>query len=183
MLRESFLNVHWLSCFRAGCFLPTNYLTLRIFMKTICSFHFEQKLKQLNIIFLIVYLLWKEKQSLFFLQSANFLQKYKIEQIQTVKTNLPYTSSCSIFKSNLIIPLKESLKNISSCCVIFLTYIFLNLCPFHSWRSAIFLRSVTMTTHRPSLVTHARDIWWTLDFANAFVSPGVNSRGELVTLA
>jgi hypothetical protein len=26
----------------------------------------------------------------------------------------------------------------------------------------------------------ARDDWWTLDFANAFVSPGVNSRGELV---
>jgi hypothetical protein len=26
------------------------------------------------------------------------------------------------------------------------------------------------------LVTHARDHWWTLDFANAFVSPGVNSR-------
>jgi hypothetical protein len=32
----------------------------------------------------------------------------------------------------------------------------------------------------PSLVTHARDHWWTLDFANAFVSPGVNSRWELV---
>jgi hypothetical protein len=31
-----------------------------------------------------------------------------------------------------------------------------------------------------SLVTHARDHWWTLDFANAFVSPGVNSRAELV---
>jgi hypothetical protein len=29
-------------------------------------------------------------------------------------------------------------------------------------------------------VTHAGDIWWTLDSANAFVSPGVNSRGELV---
>jgi hypothetical protein len=29
-------------------------------------------------------------------------------------------------------------------------------------------------------VTDARDIWWTLDSANAFVSPGVNSRGELV---
>jgi hypothetical protein len=29
-------------------------------------------------------------------------------------------------------------------------------------------------------VTHARDIWWTLDFPNVFVSPGVNSRGELV---
>jgi hypothetical protein len=40
-----------------------------------------------------------------------------------------------------------------------------------------------MTTHRmteTSLVSQARDIWWTLDFANAFVSPGVNSRGELV---
>jgi hypothetical protein len=32
----------------------------------------------------------------------------------------------------------------------------------------------------PRLVTHARDIWWTLGFANAFVSPGVNSRGGLV---
>jgi hypothetical protein len=31
-----------------------------------------------------------------------------------------------------------------------------------------------------SLVTHARDHWWPLDFANAFVSPGVNSRGELI---
>jgi hypothetical protein len=31
-----------------------------------------------------------------------------------------------------------------------------------------------------SLVSHARDIWWTLDFANAFVSPRVNSRWELV---
>jgi hypothetical protein len=31
-----------------------------------------------------------------------------------------------------------------------------------------------------SLATHARDHWWTLDFANAFVSPGVDSRAELV---
>ena len=78
-------------------------------MKTICSFHFElsQKLKQLNIIFLIIPLVKREAESII-LQSANFLQKYKIEQIQTVKTNLPYTSSCSIFKSNLIIPLQES---------------------------------------------------------------------------
>jgi hypothetical protein len=34
--------------------------------------------------------------------------------------------------------------------------------------------------HPLKFVGHARDIWWTLDFANAFVSPGVNSRGELV---
>jgi hypothetical protein len=32
----------------------------------------------------------------------------------------------------------------------------------------------------PRTVSHARDHWWTLDFANAFVSPGANSRGELV---
>jgi hypothetical protein len=29
------------------------------------------------------------------------------------------------------------------------------------------------------LVTHARDHWWTLDFANASLSPGVNSRVEV----
>jgi hypothetical protein len=35
--------------------------------------------------------------------------------------------------------------------------------------------------HPPNIVGHPRrDNWWTLDFANAFVSPGVNSRGELV---
>jgi hypothetical protein len=33
-----------------------------------------------------------------------------------------------------------------------------------------------MTTHTPC----ASDIWWTLDFASAFLSPGVNSRAELV---
>ena len=32
----------------------------------------------------------------------------------------------------------------------------------------------------PLTVTHARAHWWTLDLANAFVSPGINSRGELV---
>jgi hypothetical protein len=34
-----------------------------------------------------------------------------------------------------------------------------------------------MTTHTPC----ARDIWWTLDLASAFLSPDVNSRLELVT--
>jgi hypothetical protein len=33
-------------------------------------------------------------------------------------------------------------------------------------------------THTP--MNRARDNWWTLDFASAFLSPGVNSRGELV---
>jgi hypothetical protein len=35
-----------------------------------------------------------------------------------------------------------------------------------------------MTTHTP--MNHARDIWWTLDFASAILFPGVNSREELV---
>jgi hypothetical protein len=35
-----------------------------------------------------------------------------------------------------------------------------------------------MTT--PTPMSHARDNWWTLDFASAFLSPGVNSRGGLV---
>jgi hypothetical protein len=34
--------------------------------------------------------------------------------------------------------------------------------------------------HPLKIVGHARDHWWTLDFANAFVSPGVNSRWGLV---
>jgi hypothetical protein len=45
------------------------------------------------------------------------------------------------------------------------------------------LRSVRMTTHSTPLVSDARDHWWTLDFANAFVSTGVNSRGGISTLA
>jgi hypothetical protein len=34
--------------------------------------------------------------------------------------------------------------------------------------------------HPLKIFGHARDHWWTLDFAKALVSPGVNSRGELV---
>ena len=58
------------------CFLPTNYLTLQIFMKTICSFHFElsQKLKQLNIIFLMIPLVKREAESII-LQSAKCFAK------------------------------------------------------------------------------------------------------------
>ena len=153
-------------------------------MKTICSFHFElsQNLKQLNIKFLIIPLVKREAKSIF-LQSAIFLQKYKIEQIQMVNTNLPYTSSCSIFKSNLIIPLRESWKNFSSCCVIFLTYIF--------WIFGFFALST------PDGLPYFWDQWevhpWTIamrprllmDFTLRCVRfyPGVNSRAELVTLA
>jgi hypothetical protein len=37
-----------------------------------------------------------------------------------------------------------------------------------------------MTTHPKYTVTHARGRWWTSDFANVFLSPGLNSRAELV---
>jgi hypothetical protein len=40
--------------------------------------------------------------------------------------------------------------------------------------------AISEDDHPLKIVGHARDHWWTLDFANAFVSPGVNSRGVLV---
>jgi hypothetical protein len=55
-----------------------------------------------------------------------------------------------------------------------------NQCPLFMTVRHIF--EISEDEH-PRLVTHARDIWWTLDSANAFVSPGVNSRGELVPSA
>jgi hypothetical protein len=36
------------------------------------------------------------------------------------------------------------------------------------------------TQHPNSVGEPRRDHWWTLDFANAFASPGVNSLGELI---
>jgi hypothetical protein len=52
-----------------------------------------------------------------------------------------------------------------------------NQCPLFMTVHHIF--EISEDDH-PRTVTHGRDIWWTLDFPNAFVSPGVNSRGELV---
>jgi hypothetical protein len=43
-----------------------------------------------------------------------------------------------------------------------------------------YIFEISEDDHPLKIVGHARDDWWTLDFANAFVSPGVNSRGELV---
>jgi hypothetical protein len=39
------------------------------------------------------------------------------------------------------------------------------------------------TQHSNTVGDPARVHWWTLDFANVFVSPGVSSRGELVPSA
>jgi hypothetical protein len=52
-----------------------------------------------------------------------------------------------------------------------------NQCPLFMTVRHIF--EISEDDH-PSFVTHARDNWRTLDFPNAFVSPDINSRGELV---
>jgi hypothetical protein len=60
-------------------------------------------------------------------------------------------------------------------------YFFIIFCLFTPGKQPYFkLRSVRWPPTEPRTVTHTRDHWWTLDFANAFVSPGVNSRVELV---
>jgi hypothetical protein len=59
----------------------------------------------------------------------------------------------------------------------FLTCIFY-IFPFFTPGRQPYFEISEMTTHTP--MNRARDIWWTLDFASAFLSPGVNSRGELV---
>jgi hypothetical protein len=53
--------------------------------------------------------------------------------------------------------------------------VFFNLCFLHSWETVIFLRLVRW----PPMHRHD-DHWWTLDFASAFLSSGVNRRAELV---
>ena len=66
-------------------------------------------------------------------------------------------SSCSRYKANF--------KLYQSQCLLFMT--------------VRHIYEISEDDH-PRTVSHARDHWWTLVFANAFVSPGVNSRGELV---
>jgi hypothetical protein len=55
---------------------------------------------------------------------------------------------------------------------------FLYFSLLHSWQTAIFWDQCMRWP--PIYTPCARDIWWTLDFASAFLYPGVNSRAELV---
>jgi hypothetical protein len=64
--------------------------------------------------------------------------------------------------------------------VIMQTLNWTNQCPLFMTVRHIFWDQWGWPPTEPLTVTHARAHWWTLDFANAFVSPGVNSRGELV---
>jgi hypothetical protein len=58
----------------------------------------------------------------------------------------------------------------------FLTCIFLYSFPIFTPGKQPYFEISEMITHTPC----ARGIWWTLDFASAFLSPGGNSRAELV---
>jgi hypothetical protein len=54
-------------------------------------------------------------------------------------------------------------------------------CIFYIFPSSLLANSHILRSVRwPPIKPCARDIWWTLDFASAFLSPGVNSRPELV---
>jgi hypothetical protein len=59
-------------------------------------------------------------------------------------------------------------------------HVFFILLPFSLRAKSHILRSVRWPPTETRTVTHARDHWWTLDFANAFLSPLVNSRAEWV---
>jgi hypothetical protein len=117
--------------------------------------------------------------------SISYFTNIAVQNVNKVRACAQgWTSSLNIFARNLSIIKSRIFKKclLFRCrhaVVIMQTLNWTNQCPL-SWQSAIFLRSVRMTTHPTPLVTHARDNWWTLDSANAFVSPGVNSRGELV---
>jgi hypothetical protein len=64
--------------------------------------------------------------------------------------------------------------------VIMQTLNWTNQCPLFMTVPPYFLDQWGWPPTESLTVTHARAHWWTLDLANAFVSPGVNSRGELV---
>jgi hypothetical protein len=96
-----------------------------------------------------------------------------LQNLAKMRAKMKYI--CKKFINHLIN--KCLLFRCSHAVVIMQTLNWTNQCPLFMTVRHIF--EITKDDH-PSLVTHARDIWWTLDSANAFVSPGVNSRVELV---
>jgi hypothetical protein len=98
-----------------------------------------------------------------------FLEIYNLEILQKCE------QKWNIFARNLSI-IKS--RNVSYFAVVIMrTLNWTNQCPLFMTVRHIF--EISEDDH-PRTLTHARDIWWTLDFPNAFVSRGVNSRGELV---
>jgi hypothetical protein len=97
----------------------------------------------------------------------------KFTNLEKMRAKMKY-----IYKKFINHQIKECLLfRCRHAVVIMQTLNWTNQCPLFMTVRHIF--EISEDDH-PWLVTHARDNWWTLDFANAFVSPGVNSRGELV---
>jgi hypothetical protein len=85
------------------------------------------------------------------------------------------------FNNSFAFFLKKLLKFTKSCK----NEKYYRICFLFRCRHAVVIMQILNWTNQCSLfmtvtVTHARDYWWTLDFANVFLSPGVNNRAELV---
>ncbi len=109
-------------------------------MKTILSsFHCEllQKLKQLNIIFLIISIVKREALSVFLLLQAN--KNTKLNKVKYINSQNKFAIyfTISLNKSILIISLKKNLKNafqrtVQNIFFYYLTCFFKKSLPFHS---------------------------------------------------
>ena len=102
----------------------------------------------------------------------------KLYTYKTSETNLPYALGFLILNQFLIFTFKnwKVLQFVMwNDFPSFLTCFFNIFASFTPGKQPYFEIS-EMITHTPC----ARDIWWTLDFASAFLSPDVNSRAELV---
>jgi hypothetical protein len=102
----------------------------------------------------------------------------KLYTYKTSETNLPYALGFLILNQFLIFTFKnwKVLQFVMWNDFPSFLHVFFYFCLFHSWQTASRFWDGEMTIHTPC----ARDIWWTLDFASAFLSPDVNSRAELV---
>jgi hypothetical protein len=100
-------------------------------------------------------------------------------------TNLPYTSGFIIQYQFLSMFTFKNSKRCTICYVkrfskLSYMYFFIFFAFFTPGKQPYFEISDDHPPNTPTSLVSARGHWRTLDFANAFVSPGVNSRGNLV---
>jgi hypothetical protein len=118
---------------------------------------------------------------------------YKINNTSIFKTNLPsLTTATLLYSFRRFLALRKVLQNLAKI------QLARNVCYF-AVVNAVVIMQISKLTNQCSLFTTVRyifwdqwgwppmngepcahDIWRTLDFASAFLSPGVNSRAELV---
>jgi presenilin-like A22 family membrane protease len=98
---------------------------------------------------------------------------FRISHTKSILINVLYAFTVKMLKSFTICLYAKRFSKLSD--MHFLIFVASSLLA-----NSHILRSVRWPPIEPLTVTHARGHWWTLDFANAFVSPGVNSLWELV---